>query len=259
VKNEKENLHNNHVASLMLLLVSASILTVKAAPEITLTPSTGEPYDSVEVVGTGFAPDTTVGIGFGDEVQVTGEGVTVEGAGGEPAPAGEPWFGHLANGGPIKPLSFNATSMVGGVEIPFADVLGNGTCSSDSTMFYMAHINYSAGVFSRTSTADLAGYDMTDAHVCDYIRYEQSATLDDVISTDSSGAFTADIAVPLHMNGTCTVTAIDELGNVATTEFTIFGSTAIPEGLSFGVVVILSALAVIVATLVFRKRSKIDK
>ena len=36
-------------------------------------------------------------------------------------------------------------------------------------------------------------------------------------------------------------------------------SGAIPEGLSFGVVVLLSSVAVIVATLRFRKRSRIDK
>ena len=208
----------------------------------------------VEVVGTGFAPDTTVGIGFGEEVQVNNELVTVEGAGGEPAPAGEPWFGTLAWGGPIKPLSFNATSMVGGVVIPFADVLGNGTCSSDSSMFYQAHINYSAGAFYRISTADLSGYNMTNSHMASYIGYEQPATRDGVIETDSSGGFTVLIAVPLHQNGTCTVTAIDELGNVATTEFTIYGSSAIPESLSFVVVVILSSVAVLVATFGFRKR-----
>lgn len=242
------------VASLMLLLVSVSILTVKAAPEITLTPSTGEPDDSVELVGTGFAPDTTVGIGVGAEKEVMAEAVTVEGAGGEPAVAYEPWFGVLANGGPIKPLSFNATSNVGGTIIPFGDEYGNGTCSSTSELFYTAHINYTCGIFSRTSSADLSGYDMTDSHVCHYICYEVCATPDAGIRTDSSGAFTANITVPGVVNGEYSVTAIDELGNVATSGFEV-----IPEGLSFGVVVILSALAVIVATLVFRKRSKIYK
>jgi len=246
------------VASLMLLLVSASILTVKAAPEITLTPATGEPYDSVEVVGTGFAPDTTVGIGVGAEKEVWGEVVTVEGEGGVPAVAYEPWFGVLANGGPIKPLSFNATSNVAGTIIPFGDEFGNGTCSSTSSLFYTAHINYTSGIFSRTSSADLSGYDMTDTHTCHYIYYEVCATPDAGIRTDSSGAFTANITFPLQNNGTAIVTAIDELGNVATGEFLVYGSW-IPEGLSFGVAVILSVLAVIVATLVFRKRSKIDK
>ena len=242
------------VASLMLLLVSVSILTVKAAPEITLTPSTGEPDDSVEVVGTGFAPDTTVGIGVGAEKEVLSEAVTVEGAGGVPAVAYEPWFGVLANGGPIKPLSFNATSNVGGTIIPFGDEFGNGTLSSTSPLFYTAHINYTSGIFQRVSSADLSGYDMTDTHTCHYIYYEADATPDTGIRTDSSGAFTANITFPLQDIGTAIVTAIDELGNVATGEFEV-----IPEGLSFGVVVILSSLAVIVATLVFRKRSKIDK
>ena len=241
------------VASLMLLLVSASILTVKAAPEITLTPSTGEPYDSVEVVGTGFAPDTTVGIGVGAEKEVMNELVTVEGEGDEPAGAYEPWFGVLANR-PIKPLSFNATSNVGGTIIPFGDEFGNGTLSSTSPLFYTAHINYTSGIFQRVSSADLSGYDMTDTHTCHYIYYEADATPDTGIRTDSSGAFTANITVPLLDIGTTIVTAIDELGNVATGGFVV-----IPEGLSFGVFVILSSLAVIVATLVFRKRSKIDK
>lgn len=242
------------IASLMLLLVSASIPTVKAAPEITLTPTTGEPYDSVELVGTGFAPDTTVGIGVGAEIEVMDELVSVMGEGGEPAIEYEPWFGVLAHR-PIKPKSFNAISDVDGVIIPFDDEeFGNGTCTSEEFLFYSAHINYTSGIFQRVSSADLSMYDMTDTHTCNYIHYEADATPDTGIRTDSTGAFTVNITVPLLAIGPTVVTAIDELGNVATSGFEV-----IPEGLSFGVVVILLSLAIIIATLVFRKRSKIDK
>jgi len=246
------------VAFLMLLLVSASILTVKAAPGITLTPITGEPDDSVEVVGTGFAPDTTVGIGVGAEKEVWDEPVTVEGEGGEPAGAYEPWFGVLANGGPIKPLSFNATSNVGGTIIPFGDEFGNGTLSSPSSLFYTAEINYTSGIFQRVSSADLSSYDLTDAHIVNYTCYELGVTPDNGINTDSSGAFTTNITVPLINNGTALITAIDELGNIASSEFDVYGSP-IPEGLSFGVLVLLSSVAVIATALVLRKRSRMGK
>jgi hypothetical protein len=234
------------VASLMLLLVSVSILTVKAAPEITLTPSTGEPDDSVEVVGTGFAPDTIVGIGVGAEVETTDENMTYSGTGVGP-------YSGKASHWPIKPGSFVLnvdTTMSGGIISTYTDD-GDGTLSGSFEGAF-GDINYTTGEWSRTSTADLTG--LVQVYSATYTCYEFNVTAAEGIVTDSVGEFTANITVPGVVNGEYSVTAIDELGNVATSGFEV-----IPEGLSFGVVVILSSLAVIVATLVFRKRSKIDK
>jgi hypothetical protein len=70
------------------------------------------------------------------------------------------------------------------------------------------------------------------------------------------GGFTGNITVPDIWNGTAPVTAIDEEGNIAASDFTVFGSSFIPEALTFGVLVLLSFSAVVIATFSFRKRTK---
>ena len=236
------------VAFLMLLLSLASALMANAAVGITLNPTSGEPDASVEVGGTEFAASSTVGIGFGAEVEVDDESVAVTGSG-----VG-PWTGVLAHR-PIKPGSFNMTSDTEGVQVTYTDN-GDGTLSSPSDYFVSGIINYTSGEFNRVSTTDLSGY--TLGHIVDYTCYENDVTPAAGVPTDSSGNFTTDIIVPAVANGTYPVTAMDEQGNIVSSTFTVVGSI-IPEGFSFGVVVLLSSLAVIVATVVFRKWPRIDK
>ncbi len=230
---------------LVLLLVLSTVLMANAAVGITLNPITGEPGDSVQVTGTDFGAATPVGIGFGAEVVTTDANMAYSGTG-----AG-PYSGKVSHW-PIKPGSFVLTAdttMSGGIISTYTDD-GDGTLSGSFEGAY-GDINYTTGEWSRTSTVDLTG--LVQAYNATYTRYEFNVTTPPVV-TDSLGAFTTNITVPLQNIGPVIVTAIDELGNVATGGFEV-----IPEGLSFGVVVILLSLAIIVATLVFRKRSKIDK
>jgi uncharacterized spore protein YtfJ len=245
MKQKKRIYITTATAFLALLLVLAPKLSTNAALGITLTPTSGEPGDSVTVDGTDFAASSTVGIGFGSEVKVDDESVSVTGSG-----VG-PWTGVLANR-PIKPGSFNMTSDTEGVQVTYTDN-GDGTLYSSSTYFASGTINYTSGEFSRTSTTDLSGY--TLIHIVDYTCYENGLTSAAGVPTDSSGDFTTNVTVAQVANGTYTVTAIDKQGNIVSSTFTVVGSI-IPEGFSFGVVVLLSSLAVMVATLVFRKQLK---
>jgi hypothetical protein len=53
------------MAFLSLLIISTMLAVTTAALSITLTPSSGEPGDSIEVEGTDFAATNAVGIGLG--------------------------------------------------------------------------------------------------------------------------------------------------------------------------------------------------
>ena len=116
-------------------------------------------------------------------------------------------------------------------------------------------INYTTGEWSRTSTADLTG--LTQVYGATYTYYEFDVAPVGGITTDSSGGFTVNITVPLQYNGTSPVTAIDEQGHIAASDFTVSGSPVIPETLTLGVIVLLSSAAVAIATFRFRKRAKI--
>jgi hypothetical protein len=235
------------MAFLTLSMVLAAIpMTSAATAAITLTPTAQCPGASVAVEGTGFGATKAVGIGFGAEVAVTGEVVPVTGSG------TGPWSGILAYR-PINPGSFSMTSNVGGVVSSYTDN-GDGTLASTGTYFVSATINYVTGVFSRISTADLSGYDMT--HTVSYTRYQNNTTPAAGVTTDASGSFTASITVPSVANGNYVVTAIDTQGNRATA--TLGVDSAIPEGLTIGVMVLLSSVAVIVGSRYFRKRSRIE-
>jgi hypothetical protein len=79
------------------------------------------------------------------------------------------------------------------------------------------------------------------------------------IPTDALGAFTANITVPDIWNGTEPVTVMDELGNVATSDFTIYGSAIVPEALTIVAVVLLSSIAMLVSFYCLRKQPKKPK
>ena len=229
------------MAFLTLSMVLAAIPMTNAAPAITLTPTSGAPGDSITVAGTGFAASKSVGIGFGAEVVVTGESVSVTGSG------TGPWTGTLAYR-PIKPGSFRLESDTAGVVSYYTDN-GDGTLSSTSTYFVSGTINYATGVFSRTSTADLSSY--TLIHTANYTRYQNNVTPVAGVTTDASGAFTASITVPTVANGNYAITAIDAQGNIKVGTSMV---GVIPEGLTIGVMVLLSSVATLVGSRYFRKR-----
>jgi hypothetical protein len=236
------------MAFLMIATLLAMVLMASAALGVSLNPTSGEPDDSVEVTGTDFNASTPVGIGFGAEVAQSDSNMAYDGSG-----VG-PYYG-VVSYWPIKPGSFVLTSDTtaqGGQISTYTDD-GDGTLSGSFEGAY-GDINYTTGEWSRTSTVDLTSY--TQVYSATYTCYEFNVTPAGGIVTDALGAFTVNITVPMQYNGTCPVTAIDEEGNIASSDFTVFGSPVVPEALTFGVVVLLSSAAGVIAIFSFRKRAR---
>jgi hypothetical protein len=238
------------ISIVAFLVVSLFLLTIPttnaATPIITLTPTAQAPLGSVNVAGTSFAATSSVGIGFGEEVAVTGEIGTVTGTG-----LG-PYTGTAANK-PIKPGTFllhvNINNGLSSSDITDA---GTGTLTSTAATFGGGTINYVTGQYVTYSTIDPSSF--TIVRTLSYTRYQYSVSSAG-LTTDSSGAFTSAIIVPNVVNGAYNVLAIDTQGNSATSSLTV--NSAVPEGLSIVVMVLLSSIAAIISTRYFRKPSKI--
>ena len=218
------------MAFIMISMLLATVIVGNAALEITVDPTSGMPDDSIEVTGTDFAASSPIGIGIGVEANNTDSNMAFAGEGVGPYYGKVSWW-------PIKPGSFILyadTTSGGGILSNYTDN-GDGTLSG-SFEGAIGDINYTTGEWSRTSTADLT--DLVQVYNATYTRYEFNVTTAGGVVTDPSGAFTANITVPLQNIGTTIITAIDEMGNVATSEFEV-----IPEGFSVGVVVLLSSVA----------------
>lgn len=235
---------------LALFVVLASLFAANAAPEIALTPTSGEPSSGVAVRGstemTGeFEPQSTVGIGFGAEVEVTQEAVTVTATGTNTA---EGYTEHT----PIKPGTFKWSA-------PFLDStmvvfdVGDGTLDDNVGFLSSGTINYTSGYFSRTIQMGL-NFGVTNNFV-NYTTYDNDVTPAAGVQVTSSGSFIATMTVPQVANGSYPVTAIDEAGNVGVANFQVVGSDIIPEPLTVGAIVLLSSTAMLVSFYCLRKRS----
>jgi hypothetical protein len=219
-----------------------------AAGSITLTPTSQAPSASVTVAGTAFGTTKAVGIGFGAEVAGSDSNIAYSGS-----DAG-PYSGRVSNY-PIKPGSFKLTSDTtsgGGVVTDYTDN-GDGTLASTSTYFISGTINYVTGQWSRTSSVDLTG--IAQIYSATYTRYAYNVTPAAGVTTSASGAFSASITVPAVANGNYNVTAIDSQGNRAVATLAV--SSAIPEVLPIGVIMLLSSTAMIAGSRYFRKRPRV--
>ncbi len=232
------------ITFLTLLLVLAIPLTKAQTVTITVDPEPLMPGDSVTVDGVGFAATTAVAIGVGEEVTVTGEAHEI------PEPSGSGPFVAIVDHYPIKPGSFSFHSDVSGVTSDYYDN-GDGTLNTESTYAVDPFVNYVTGEFGRSSTADWTGYIVV--FTANYTYY-QNVTPAEGVTTDGAGAFTAEITVPDDVvNGEYSVTALDEQGNFATSIETF---EKIPEGLTFGVIALLSSVSVVVGSHYLWNRSR---
>ena len=236
------------MAFLMISMLLATVIVGNAALEVTVNPTSGMPDDSIEVTGTDFAASSPIGIGIGFEANNTDFNMTWAGTGVGPYYGKTSWW-------PIKPGSFVLnvdTTMSGGILSTYTDN-GDGTLSGSFEGAY-GDVNYTTGEWSRTSTADLTGDEQL--YSASYTRYEWNVTPAEGLVSGLDGAFTTNITVPMLGNGSCPIAAIDEEGNLATADFTVYGSE-IPEILSFGSVILLTSAVAVIATFSFRKRIRV--
>jgi hypothetical protein len=239
------------MAFLTLSIILAAIPMASAAGAITLNPTTQTTGGSVTVDGTGFGATKKVGIGVGAEVTVSAEVhpitdlVTTPDGDGYYGP-----FGGTTNHYPIKPGSVYIYYDVDGTTSDYTDN-GDGTLTSSSTYAINPFVNYVNGSFGRKSTADWSTFTAPVTYI-NYTYYTYNVTPAAGVTTLASGTFSASITVPTVTDGNYVVTAVDTAGNKATQTLNV-----VPEGLTLGVMLALSTIAVIVSTRYFRKQPKI--
>jgi hypothetical protein len=235
---------------LCLSVFAVSSLIVRGVSQVELTPTSGEPGDPITVEGTDFNATNAVGICFGPEVQVTGEvhditNVTIGG----PDVYGP--FTAITDHYPIKPGSFSFVCDVSGVVSEYFDN-GDGTLNTESTYAVDPFVNYVTGEFGRSSNSPWETYIVN--FTATYTYYQFNVTPAAGVPTDALGAFTVNITVPDIWNGTEPVTVMDEAGNMATSDFTTYGSDVIPEPITIGAIVLLSSAALVVSFYWLRKK-----
>ena len=232
------------IASLTLLIALAIPMINAQTAAITFDPTSAEQYDSVTVEGTGFAATSAVGIGLGEEITVTWEAHEI------PEPAGYGPFTAIVNHYPIKPGSFSFHCDVSDVTSDYYDDYGNGTLNTTSVYAVDPFVNSATGEFGRSTNSPWDGYIVV--FYANYTYYEYGVTPDAGVTTDPSGSFTAEVTVP-NVLGDYTFTAVDDQGNLATSTETL---EVVPEGLTFGVMALLSSVAVLVGSHYLRNRSR---
>ena len=233
-----------------LTVFAFSSTITKAASQIDVSPTSGEPASSVHVEGAEFAASTSVGIGLGAEVTVAGEPETVTDTG----PGSDPRvMTGQTDKHPIKPGSFRWTENLGNQLVENVDN-GNGTFSSTTGMGYAYTnvINYTTGFFSSSTTLTIPT--TIQSSTLNYTTYEFDVTPES-LRTNGSDMLSGNFTVPDDIwNGPHTVTVIDEAGNMATTDFTVVGSGFIPEPLTVGAIVLLTSTAIAVSLYWLRKK-----
>ena len=250
--------------TLVTVLMALSVIPLSsAAGSITLTPPMQDPGLSVIVDGTGFGSEKTVGIGLGAEVTVEAEEHIIEGDDLITDPVYDEDldlelygpFGATANHVPIKPGSVTLIHYeVDGVVTDLYDLdPPNGTMGSESPYAFNPFCNYANGSFGRQSTADFSGF--TDVRVyITYTYYTHNVTPAGGVTSNADGTFSAEITVPAEADGDMTLTVVDSAGNIATANMTV-----IPEGLTVGVMLMLSTIAVVISARYFRKHPKTER
>ena len=155
-----------------LSVFAVSSIIVAGASQVELTPTSGEPANSVHVEGSEFAASTSVGIGLGAEVAVTDETDTATDTGQGTNPR---IISGYTSRHPVKPGSFRWILNQGGALIEYFDY-GNGTLGTNTGFNYPVSINYTNGFFIRTMTNN-PPWDLMGSEV-NYTTYDAGVTLD---------------------------------------------------------------------------------
>lgn len=225
------------VASLVLVPLAG------ATASITLTPNSYlYPGESILVAGTEFGSSKAVVIGLfiGGNVVDYNMNYTGTGIG--------PYSGVVSS--PVFPGSFTLfcdTTSGGGLVSTYTDN-GDGTLTGPLEGD-TGTIDYVTGAWSRSTTVDVMG--IATNYTATYMSMQLIMTSPGSVTTSVSGTFSASVYVPHLPNEIYNVTAIDAEGHWATAPFGLL--MAVPAGLTTGVVVLLSSVAVVASAVCVRK------
>lgn len=246
MRNSKKNVYAPLIMAILTLsVVLASMSVAKAAGTITLTPTVQAPGSSITIGGTNFGINQSVGIGFGEEVQVINETMSIAGP---YDVANGPYTGFTSHF-PIKPGSFSMSINVSSTAfVAVSPDLGNGTLGDPVSIFINGTLNYVTGQYTRFSKT-IVSSTSNFVHLVNYTYYQYNVTPAAGVTTNGAGAFTVSITVPTVANGAYAVTAVDTGGNTATSPL-----STVPEGITIGAMLTLTTITAIVSTRYFHKK-----
>ena len=200
------------LAFLVFSAILASVPIANAAGAIMLASTVRASGASVTVSGTGFGANQAVGIGFGAEVKVINETISITVHSGTGPHTG--YVSHL----PIKPGTFtDAANQSSTLWMIVGRDAGNGTVTGPP-IFVNSTINYVTGQYTRFTTTPPTAYYQ---HLINYTYYQYNVTPAAGVTAGPSGAFSASITVPSVSDGVYNVTAVDTQGHTATATFTV--------------------------------------
>jgi pimeloyl-ACP methyl ester carboxylesterase len=221
MQNEKKGCVTIALAFLVFSVIAIPLPVANAAGTITLSATSATPGTSITVSGAGFGATKAVGIGFGSELDVINGTMSVTG----PFDVAiGPYTGFVSNF-PIKPGTFRVSININRATTwsPASPDYGNGSLGDPLNISRNGTINYVTGQYTRFMNAPISSTNLI-VHLVNYTRYQYNLTPASGVTTNSAGAFTANITVPNTSNGTYPITVIDSNGNIATSNLTVTGS-----------------------------------
>ena len=222
----------------LLSVFAVSSMIVMGASQVELAPTSAAPGDSIEVEDIDFAASQTVAIGWGPQVTVRNDPAIV-------TKVGDLEFYGTTSQHPIKPGSFKWGYLQGALPLYLEDN-GDGTLHDPAVRMEYATINYTSGYFHCVMRSTTLTFSAGKFNYTTYYFNSINSTLP-ILATDASGAFIANMTVPEIWNGIETVTVIDDAGNTATANFTVYGSDVVPEPLTIGALVLLTSTAMVIS------------
>ena len=223
MQHEKKGCATIALAFLVCSVIAIPLPVANAAGTITLSATSATPGTSITVSGAGFGATKAVGIGFGSELDVINETMSVTG----PFDVAIGPYTGFASYFPIKPGTFQMSININSAptwSAPSTDFGKNGSLNDPLNISRNGTINYVTGQYTRFHNVPVSST-IRIVHLVNYTRYQYNLTSASGVTTNSSGSFTTNIVVPNTSNGTYTVTAIDANGNIATNTLTVIGST----------------------------------
>jgi hypothetical protein len=178
---------------------------IKAPPQITLDPTSGNVGDTVSISGSGFDASSAITATYDGSPLTLGDTTTTD-----------------ADGSFTGATFTVPESTAGGHTVEVTDVSSN-FADATFTVTPKITLNPTSGPVGTSVTVTGTGFAGTSTITIKFDGVTQTTTLP-TVTTDSDGSFTASFDVPSASLGDHTVSATDEDDNTASATFTVTGS-----------------------------------